>query len=84
MPARSSRVRAVRFGQGRFVDVLQLAHEVHEGNGLSIYAAQGGADGHVDLSVFRGNNLFRRQMEGLGELFPKLGQVGQRTAEEAG
>ena len=77
------RFDAVRFGQGRFVDVLQLAHEVHEGNGLRIYAAQGGADGHVDLSVFRGNNLFRRQMEGLGELFSKLGQVGQRTAEEA-
>ena len=77
------RFDAVRFGQGRFIDVLQLSHEVHEGNGLRVYAAQGGTDGHVDLGVFRGDDLFRCQVEGFGELFPQLGQVGQRAAEEA-
>lgn len=77
------RFDAVRFGQRRFVDALQLAHEVHEGHGFRIYTAQGGTDGHVDLGVFRGDDLFRRQVERLGELFPKLGQVGQRAAEEA-
>lgn len=77
------RFDAVRFGQRRFVDALQLAHEVHEGHGFRVYTAQGGTDGHVDLRVFRGDDLFRCQVEGLGELFPKLGQVGQRAAEEA-
>ena len=73
----------VRLGQCRFVDVLQLAHEVHEGYRLGIHASQGRANSDVDLGIFRSNDLVRRQVKGLGELFAKLGQVGQRTAEEA-
>ena len=51
------RIDTVRFCQGGVVDVFQLSHEVHEGQGRFVEAAQGRADGYVYLGVFRGDNV---------------------------